>query len=596
MIRESYEASKRIEAERRANEKTTRDNATFEKDGTTSKSFDFKRHPSPGRTSTDAGVRQTSTNPVPTAGKALRRSVSARATVSGYPRHVSADKAARKAEAQRIDAEEAVRQAEAQRKLEEGERQRKAIEERQSKAQASRARIENASFEWYAVLGISPNAPVDEIKKTFRDLALLHHPDKSLDDDENAVTFKHVLDAFRKGLRVAGDPNRVRVPEPAPATAPSPATATAPASAPAAQQFKPPDKSPPAADEDLPGAARRNPEARGSTGTPPTSSRANSTPRSRCSTDSPKFTHGPPPQMSEGVFLVSVSADRSARLWNWHTGKCDCVVRGHTRDICSGSCTSDGKFFVTASFDRTMKIWDVETGMCSKTIQDPAGQKASGMMLKAEFSPEGNRIVTVGHGSNLKVWNARAGTCEQVLRGHSCDVLCASFSPDGKSIISGSSDRTVRTWIVATGKCHKVLRGHEAPVTAVSLSPVGNAAASASEDALAIIWNVDAGHCVLKLEGHTTALNEVCFSRNGDLIATCSEDGRARVWNASSGECMQVIPVCPGSVKCVAFSPDGHYLATGSSDYRVSIWNRTTGKRVLQMSGHEDVVRSIFFV
>ena len=50
--------------------------------------------------------------------------------------------------------------------------------------------------DYYEVLGIKRNATPDEIKKAFRKMALLHHPDKNPGDKESEDKFKEAAEAF----------------------------------------------------------------------------------------------------------------------------------------------------------------------------------------------------------------------------------------------------------------------------------------------------------------------------------------------------------------------------------------------------------------
>lgn len=63
---------------------------------------------------------------------------------------------------------------------------------------ASRERIAKAGKCWYKILGVGASASVEEVKKTFRQLALLHHPDKP---DGDGDTFKSIQEAYVVGLR-----------------------------------------------------------------------------------------------------------------------------------------------------------------------------------------------------------------------------------------------------------------------------------------------------------------------------------------------------------------------------------------------------------
>lgn len=65
----------------------------------------------------------------------------------------------------------------------------------------------NPSRDYYQILGIAPTASSQDIKKAFRRLALVHHPDTSQDPKLSAAIFALIQEAYR----VLSDPNeRVR--------------------------------------------------------------------------------------------------------------------------------------------------------------------------------------------------------------------------------------------------------------------------------------------------------------------------------------------------------------------------------------------------
>ena len=50
--------------------------------------------------------------------------------------------------------------------------------------------------DYYKILGIDKDATDQEIKKAYRKLAIVHHPDKNPDDEQAAERFKDIGEAY----------------------------------------------------------------------------------------------------------------------------------------------------------------------------------------------------------------------------------------------------------------------------------------------------------------------------------------------------------------------------------------------------------------
>ncbi len=50
--------------------------------------------------------------------------------------------------------------------------------------------------DYYKILGIDKSATGDDIKKAYRRLAIIHHPDKNPDDEQAAERFKDIGEAY----------------------------------------------------------------------------------------------------------------------------------------------------------------------------------------------------------------------------------------------------------------------------------------------------------------------------------------------------------------------------------------------------------------
>jgi WD40 repeat protein len=113
--------------------------------------------------------------------------------------------------------------------------------------------------------------------------------------------------------------------------------------------------------------------------------------------------------------ILTVSWDRTARVWDVVTGKPVGVPMQNGRDIYSACFSPDGKYVVTSNGDNTARLWDAATG---KELGEPL--KHRDKITSALFSPDGTRVVTASNDHTARVWDI-------VLAGSVCPQWLATL-------------------------------------------------------------------------------------------------------------------------------------------------------------------------
>lgn len=144
--------------------------------------------------------------------------------------------------------------------------------------------------------------------------------------------------------------------------------------------------------------------------------------------------------------LLSGSADRKIRFWDWNTGRMyhELPLRGFVRTL-AVSPAGDG---FASSAGKIVYIWPLE--------------KAEGTRKRLPGKP-------------------------RALRGHTRTVACVEFSPDGRTLASTSDDGTLRFWDVLTGVERKQLNPGIGALHWIAYAP----------DGLTLALTSDTGHLVL---------------------------------------------------------------------------------------------------
>jgi WD40 repeat protein len=143
-----------------------------------------------------------------------------------------------------------------------------------------------------------------------------------------------------------------------------------------------------------------------------------------------------------GKLLLTASRDRTAALWDAHTGTLLREFR-HEQQVYSAAFSPDGTRIVTGDASRKAHVWDVQTG--KRLFSLPAHP---GGVWYGEFSSDGRLLLTGDDTGNARLWEASSGLplSGWIHNGHS--LRSSYFSPDGRMAISSAANGTLRLWPV----------------------------------------------------------------------------------------------------------------------------------------------------
>jgi WD40 repeat protein len=285
---------------------------------------------------------------------------------------------------------------------------------------------------------------------------------------------------------------------------------------------------------------------------------------------------------------------------------------GHRDWVKSVAISADGRWILTGSADRTARFWDGATGECLRVFE---GHKH--WINSVALSADGAWAASASGDNTLRLWNTRNGECARVFQGHTDWVSSVALSVDGRWLISGGGDRTVRLWDCATGMCLEVFQGLPEWVNAVAMSADAHWAIAATihndlhvwdlsqtiravcaltagePEAALRRWDTKTGSHPRTLSGHTGRVNAVSLSADGFFAASGSHDKTVRLWDLKTGICAAVLKGHMGWVNCAALSADAKTVLSGDTQGTLRLWNTKTGACLRTFQEHTDWVNSV---
>ncbi len=229
-----------------------------------------------------------------------------------------------------------------------------------------------------------------------------------------------------------------------------------------------------------------------------------------------------------------------------------------------------GRLVAAGAAEQTVSLWDLKsTGMRSWRSQ------ASAWVSCVAISGDGRSLASSSLSRSLSVTDVKGDALFHIESPESA-VTALAWSEDGKLLATGSADATVKIWSGQNGALLQTLYRIRSTVTALAFSRDKRYLVVAAVDLSLRVFRLPDGALVKMMFGHERPIETLAFHRNGWLFASGSRDGTVGLWNAAKGVGNLRIEASSRPISCVAFSPDGTWFAAAGQDRTVRLWELQT--------------------
>ncbi|MDR1672450.1 MAG: caspase family protein [Bacteroidales bacterium] len=231
----------------------------------------------------------------------------------------------------------------------------------------------------------------------------------------------------------------------------------------------------------------------------------------------------------------------------------------HVRGVTAIAADAGGQYLLTASDDKTARLWNAHTGNALRVFRPPVGYGKEGCLYACALSPDGS-IAAVG-GYTGASWN----------KADSAIVTMGNWRGYAKQL-----KYSIYLFSTTTGELVANIDGSEAAIRDLKFSPDGVYLAAALDEAKGIrIYKVGDGSEVRKLIGFGGAVRKISFSRSGRL-AVVADDKYLRLYSKTFG--LVTAQSLGGKPSGVAFSPDESTVAVSYDGWaKISLFRASDG-------------------
>jgi WD40 repeat protein len=316
----------------------------------------------------------------------------------------------------------------------------------------------------------------------------------------------------------------------------------------------------------------------------------------------------PPPEPDLHLKSIIPVNDRVAPARTQPKGERPFLVTdagGHSATVRACMFLPDGEQALTVSLDKTVRIWDWQTGETLRVLHLPVGPGAEGALWAGAVSPDGKLLAVGGtpygmgkFGVMIYLLSLETGEVNKVLRGHTNLITGLAFSHDGRWLASTSHDLTVLLYDVASGETVKVFKGHTGFPRTLAFSADDKLLATASQvDGTVRVWSVETSATMAELHDFPDKVISLAFSPVSDTLATGCQGGTLQLWSAGGQRFKEYRIRDREQTQPVAmvFTPDGKEIVYGGVEWggRAGIFNLDMGRERIIFREHSNTVMDV---
>jgi WD40 repeat protein len=327
---------------------------------------------------------------------------------------------------------------------------------------------------------------------------------------------------------------------------------------------------------------------------------------------------------------------------------------GHSAKVHNLLFTPDGHRIISVSEDKTIRIWNAETGEMVQKFESQIGDGPEGMFYASAISPDGKLLAVAGYPVSTEKENyiiiidLEKNKQVSTAVGHTNVINSLSFNGNGAYLASGGDDNAVKIWKVEDAKtlqsvvtipipskvscltfnrktmdlavaheskdiliyalagldkglsklAPRVFKRHKGIIDKVVYSPEGSYLASSSFDNEMVLWKND-GSVVKEFDKIQNPINAIAFSFDAKIMVGLDVSGKGVSYSLPGGTQLTDYNGHDNTVFSAAFSPSltGNYIvaSAGGMNNEIQLWNPINGLPLRTIKGKGSAIQDLAF-
>jgi len=266
------------------------------------------------------------------------------------------------------------------------------------------------------------------------------------------------------------------------------------------------------------------------------------------------------------------------------------LFSGHKKAItCLSGNTNNTDIIASGSDDKSVRLWDLRTGKCNKCIINSEPIEA------ISFSTKSDHMIYVACGNKLKLYDLRS--TEIIITD---DVLCLDFSSDinalclhQKGQYLALSDDTDSITIIDTLDDHKIIkrlsRVHTNLISAISFRHNFHYNISTGGfDCIACTWDFNSGRSISSTNFSRESITQnsaipminppfvqsILYAFQGKVLVCGLGDGSIRLLNPNDSKTVEFTEAHGGTITCMSIleNNERNFIFSGGIDKQLKCW------------------------